>query len=200
MKIFDDGLSSADTVETNSNVSKSEISNNFQKTANNVYDFLNDVPEIRRYSRGEIFSAWSEIRREIGEEGDIMFSACLEGTTLSSDDMESTPFPLTLSFKSNQDGSPSWGFTQFNQNEEFGQKLVSRFQSLLDTPVFLNIILQKAEPGHAVPKRPLTAFEKDLEIDTNLRKLTEIFHTEFLASRRLPPERRQIPKVTEIEI
>lgn len=157
-----------------------------------MYAFLEDEIENTGYSRHEIFSAWGEILRKINDEGDMLFAASLEGSSISTDDFESTPFPITLSFRAKFDGSPSWAFQQFTANPEFQEKLVQKLEDLLHTQIILQVMLAGPSEAGNRPKRQPTPYERDLEAEPNLQKLHELFNTEWLGTRRLPKERQSM--------
>lgn len=155
-----------------------------------MYAFLEDVIESETYTRREIFSAWGEILKRINDDGDMLFAASLEGSTISTDNIDANPFPITLTFRSKLDGTPSWPFQQFTGNSEFQDKLVQKLEGYLNTQIILQVTLAGPSEGGMRPKRQQTPYEKDFEMDESLQKLHELFNTEWLGTRRLPKERQ----------
>lgn len=181
LKIFDDGPDSS----FGSAPKEPPVATRVQ----GMYAFLEEELATTGYSRHEICAAWGEIVKSITEEGDMLFAAALEGTSLNTSDMNANPFPLMLTFRAKFDGSPSWSFQQFTSTPELQDKLVQKLEGLLGTQILLQVTLAAPSAGQPV-KRQLSPYEMDLEADPNLQKLRELFNTEWLGTRRLPRERQ----------
>lgn len=156
------------------------------------YAFLDEAPAPKRYSRYEICAAWGEILRDIGDEGDLAFAAALQGTQLEAPDLEPTPFPLKLIFRSSGSPNADWSFNTFTGSKEYQNRLVARLEDLLGCPILLQVVQQKLEPGEA-ERHKQTPYERDLEAEPNLALLRDLFQTEWIYSKPLPKERLREP-------
>lgn len=156
------------------------------------YAFLDGLPAPKRYSRYEICAAWGEILRDIGDEGDLAFAAALQGTQLEAQDLEPTPFPLKLIFRSSGTPNADWSFNTFSSSKAFQTRLVEKLEALLGCPILLQVVQLKLEP-EAAGRQKQTPYERDLEREPNLALLRELFQTEWVHSKLLPKERLREP-------
>lgn len=151
-----------------------------------------------QYSRASFLSSWHEVKRLFDEDGDMLFAASLEGSSVSSPAENDTPFPLKLSFRNNGDGSPSWAFQQFtSEHPEFQTRLKTRLEDILQTKISLS--LHRYTPSKeelAAQNKKLSAYEIDLEKNTHLQALKRLFNVELIGTRKIAPDLRiqQMPE------
>lgn len=139
------------------------------------------------YSRYEITAAWPSILSSFADDGDLVFSAALNGTVLEAGDLQATPFPLSLVFIGDTAQPTSWGYKQFMEHSEYIQRLQNKLEDLLQTAITLGV-KTRAYTETELQQRlaaKMSPFELDLQKDPSLAKLKELFAAELVYSRKL---------------
>ncbi|MBO7106193.1 MAG: DNA polymerase III subunit gamma/tau [Fibrobacter sp.] len=139
------------------------------------------------YSRYEITAAWPSILSSFADDGDLVFSAALNGTVLEAGDLQATPFPLSLVFIGDTAQPTSWGYKQFMEHPEYIQRLQNKLEDLLQTAITFGV-KTRAYTETELQQRlaaKMSPFELDLQKDPSLAKLKELFAAELVYSRKL---------------
>ena len=139
------------------------------------------------YSRYEIASAWPTLCAGFANDGDLMFSAALAGSTLETGDTHENPFPIALTYVGETENNASWNYQQFMEHPEFLERLQTILEDKLQTKIALKVKTRaytEAEKQIEAVRR-MTPYEQDLQKEPNLEKLQKIFAAELVYSAQL---------------
>jgi len=139
------------------------------------------------YSRYEITAAWPTIAASIAESGDLQFSAAVNGSVLESGDIKQDPFPLYLTYVSENEQSVPWGYQQIKEQGEYLTRVKTLLEDKLQTKINLELRLraltqEEREIRENAQKSP---FEKDLEKEAGLANMVRLFSGELIFSKQL---------------
>lgn len=142
------------------------------------------------YSRYEIAAAWGAIKARIAEDNDFAFSVALNESVLETGDLQETPFPIALTYPG-ETGSESWGPKQMEEHPEYLERLKQILENALQTPIILTVKTRAFNEQERLMRRQaqLSPYELDLQNETGLQRLKELFNAELIYSRK---SKRQI--------
>ena len=135
------------------------------------------------YSRYEISAAWSSIKTHIADSGDFAFSVALNDTVLETGDIKATPFPIALTYLGDT-ASEAWGIKQMEDHPEYMDRLKQILEDKLQTPVLLTLNTRAFNESELALRKQaqMSPYQLDLEKETGLAKLKELFMAELIYS------------------
>ncbi len=148
------------------------------------------------YSRYELSAAWGSIRARIADEGDFAFSVALNDSVLETGDQQATPFQVRLTYVGDMTKGEIWGIRQMEEHPDYMERLKGILESCLQTPVDLSIQTRGYTESelHLRRQAQMTPYQLDLQNDTGLSRLKELFTAELIYSSK---SKRQILEPTQ---
>ena len=137
------------------------------------------------YSRYELAAAWNSIRTHIADSEGFAMSVALNDTVLETGDLQQTPFPVALTYLS-ENAEDSWGVKQMEEHPEYLERLKQILEERLQTPVDLTLKTRafNAQELKIRKEATLSPYDLDLQKDTGLQKLKELFAAELIYSHK----------------
>ncbi len=157
-----------------------------------VYDdpFANYGNSAGTYSRYEIAAAWPSICAAFVDDGDLVFSTTMAGTTLETGDTQENPFPITLTYVGETENNNSWNYQSLKEHPEFLTRLQNILEDRLQTKITLSVKTRAytEEERRSRETAKMSPYELDLQKDEGLSKLQQIFAAELVYSVQLKKE------------
>ena len=142
---------------------------------------------VQAFSRYEISAAWPSILSSIANDGDYVFSAAIAGTTLETGDPEITPFPIALTYAGSTENADNWGYRQMTERSDYVERITRILEDRLQTKIALSIRTRAYTESELAEQRAakMSPYEQDLEKESGLAKLQQMFATELVFSRKI---------------
>ena len=154
-----------------------------EEASSGAPDFFPEQPSA--YTRYEITAAWPSILASLAECGDLQFSAAVNSSVLEAGDIKQNPFPLFLSYVSENGQSVPWGYQQMCDQPEFLTRVKNILEDKLQTKIDLKLRIRALTEEERISRETAqkSPFEKDMQNEPGLAKLVEFLGGELIYSK-----------------